>query len=412
MSSTTLIVLGALLAGYPLVAARLSRTWLTGPLLFTALGLALGPGGIDLIDLPLGEGSVQLLLNTTLGIVLFYDATRIDLHSLRRGAAAPIRLLAIGFPVMIVVGVLGGRLVFPGLELVTLAAIAVVLAPTDAALGRAVVTNVEVPARDRQTLIVESGLNDGLGLPFLFAVLAVAAAQDATDPGIVLLEQMTSDIGGGLVAGLAVGLGGVVVARLIRRVGLTPSSGALGVTAIGVQVTTAGTALALGGSIFIAAFVAGLVIGPSLRPVDDNVFMLGTEITEFLTMLAFFVFGAAIVSTQLDQFTWQVALYAVLSLAVFRPIAVAVAEIGSDVSWRTIAFLGWFGPRGLGSILYIYTVREQAPDFTGLDTLTTVMTWTVLISIVLHGVTAWPASKRYAASIGPAGEYETGSSAG
>jgi NhaP-type Na+/H+ or K+/H+ antiporter len=370
---------------------------ITGPMIFTAIGLVIGPEGLDLVDVPLASTSLDTLLNATLAVVLFVDATHINVRALRRSASTPARLLMIGFPAMLAVGTLAGVLIFPAIGFVAILAIATILAPTDAALGQAVITNPKVPIGIRQSLSVESGLNDGLALPVLFTVLAVGKAEESDDTWQVLIEHIVDEVGWGLVAGVGVGLFAVIAIRVASRVGLAPSATACGLATMGALAATVGMAETLGGSALIAAFVAGIVIGPTIRPLGENAYSFGENASEVLTLLAFIVFGAVIVSDQLDTLDWQIALYAVLSLAVLRPVTVWLATLGSGHNLMSVAFMGWFGPRGLASILFVTTIVADSPEFQDLETISAVMTWTVLFSIVAHGLSAWPASNRYSA---------------
>lgn len=391
-----LIVIGVVLAIYALLAERLARTALTGPMIFTAVGLLIGPELLDLVDIDLENESIETLLNTTLAVVLFVDASHVRIGALRRRAAIPVRLLLIGFPLLLVLGTLGALAVFGGISIVAALAISTILAPTDAALGEAVVTNDQVPIGVRQGLSVESGLNDGLALPVLFTVIAAGDAEVSADPWRVFLEQFLDEVGGGLVAGLVVGAVLRWAIGAARRTALRPSAAAIGVATVGGLAMATGLASSLHGSILIGAFVAGLVVADALQPVGEEAFELGEQLVEVLTLLAFVVFGGVMLSDELASLDWRIALYAVLSLAVLRPLAVGVAMLGSGSDARTTLFLGWFGPRGLASILFVSTIVSASPAFDDLDTITSVMTWTVLLSIVAHGLTAWPVSNRYA----------------
>ncbi|MDX2379554.1 MAG: cation:proton antiporter [Acidimicrobiia bacterium] len=395
--SDTLIIVGVVVVIYAVAAERVARSMVTGPMIFTAIGLAIGPKGLDLIDLPLAASSIDDLLNATLAVVLFVDAAHINVRALRRSASTPTRLLVIGFPAMLVLGSLAGSLVFPAISFVAVLAIATILAPTDAALGQAVITNPTVPIGVRQSLSVESGLNDGLALPVLFTVLAIGQAEESDDPWRVLLEHIIEELGWGLVAGIGVGVFAVVAIRLAFRVGLAPSATAVGLATMGALAATVGVAQVLHGSQLIAAFIAGIVIGPTISSLGENAYSFGENASEILTLLAFVVFGAVIVSDQLDTLTWQIALYAVLSLAVLRPLTVWIATLGSGYNLASVGFMGWFGPRGLASILFVTTIVADSPEFQDLETVTAVMTWTVLLSVIAHGLSAWPASNRFAA---------------
>ena len=391
-----LIIVGVVVVLYAVAAERIARSVVTGPMIFTAIGLAIGPKGADLLDVPLTSTTIEAILSAALAVVLFVDATHIDVRALRQGASTPARLLLIGFPAMLVVGFVAGVGIFPGISFVAIAAIATILAPTDAALGQAVITNPKVPLGVRQSLSVESGLNDGLALPVLFTVIAVGLAEESNETWQVLLEELANELGWGIAAGMGIGMFAIGAIRLANRIRFAPSPTAVGLATMGALAAAVGVAQGLHGSQMIAAFVAGIVIGPTIRPLGENAYSFGENASEVLTLIAFVVFGAVIVSANLDTLTWQIALYAALSLAVLRPLTILLATIGSGESRASIAFLGWFGPRGLASILFVSIIVSDTPEFEDLETVTAVMTWTVLLSIVAHGITAWPMSNRYA----------------
>ncbi|MBG7603852.1 MAG: cation:proton antiporter [Actinobacteria bacterium] len=394
--NAALIVIGTVVVFYSLAAKRLSTTLVTGPMVFTAVGVMIGPKALDLVDLTLSNDDVEFLLNTTLAVVLFVDATHINLTAVRRSWSGPARLLFVSFPVMLVLGYAIGWALFPTLGVFAIAAIATILAPTDAALGQAVITNPKVPLGVRQTLSVESGLNDGLALPVLIAILAVAQADTAADPAHVLVDELVKEVGFGLLAGLGAALLAAGAVWTAKRMSLPITGIAVSIASLGALVAAAGTAQAMGGSVLIAAFVAGLAMAPQIQSFGHEASAFPEEVVVILTLLAFVVFGGGILSAEIASLNWQVALYAILSLAVLRPLAVAVGAIGSGAAPQTITFIGWFGPRGLASILFVAVVARKAPDFEGLATIFSVMTWTVAASIVAHGLTAWPGSNAYA----------------
>lgn len=394
--NAALIVIGAVVVFYSLAAKPLSTTMVTGPMVFTAVGVMIGPKALNLVDLTLSNDGVELLLNTTLAVVLFVDATHINLTAVRRSWSAPARLLFVSFPAMVVLGYAIGWALFPSLGVFAVAAIATILAPTDAALGQAVITNPKVPLGVRQTLSVESGLNDGLALPVLIAILAIAQADTTADPAHVLVDELVKEVGFGLLAGLGIGLLAAGAVWTAKRMSLPITGIAVSIASLGALVAAAGTAQAMGGSVLIAAFVAGLAIAPQIQSFGHEASAFPEEVVVILTLLAFVVFGGGILSAEIASLNWQIALYAILSLAVLRPLAVAVGAIGSGAASQTVAFIGWFGPRGLASILFVAVVVRKAPDLEGLATIVSVMTWTVAASIVAHGLTAWPGSNAYA----------------
>jgi len=326
--------------------------------------------------------------------VLFADASRIDLPALRREFRVPARLLGIGLPLTIVAGCGVGAALFGSFSLAEILILAVILAPTDAALGQAVVTDERLPSRIRQGLNVESGLNDGICVPLLFIAVAIAEADSGESSSIGALRLVSEAIGYGLLLGAVAGLAGGLVARLARRF---DSSDALWHQIL--PVATAGLAYGLaaplGGSGFIAAFTAGLVYGTLHRdPEGEAAYLLGS-LGELANSLTFLVFGAAIAGGVLADLTLTTALYGILSLTIVRMVPVAVAFLGTHARLRTIAFVGWFGPRGLASIVFTVIVLEH-DALTHASELTVAVVFTIVLSVYLHGLSARPLTARYA----------------
>jgi sodium/hydrogen antiporter len=395
MDNWTLATLAALMLGYAAVSRWLGRSVLTAPIVFVAAGLALGVEGLGWIDLEATTSSVRVLAEVTLALVLFADASRIDLPALRREYAVPGRLLGIGLPLTILAGAALALAVLPRLTLVDACLVAIVLAPTDAALGQAVVTDSRLPSRIRQGLNVESGLNDGICVPLLLLALAAAEAEENAVSAHTAVTLVVEELGYGIVGGAAAGLVGALVVRAAFRRGLVDDHW-LQVIPVATAGLAYGIALPLGGSGFIAAFVGGLVFGVLRRSVGGEVGYLVDEMANPLAAVTFAVFGAAILGPDLENLTWAIAAYAVLSLTVARMLPVAVAMLGSGARLPTVAYLGWFGPRGLASIVFAVTVLEGSRlDHIGV--IVTTAYATVALSVLAHGLTARPLTDRYAA---------------
>jgi NhaP-type Na+/H+ or K+/H+ antiporter len=392
-----LLVVAVFVVAYGLVSGRLEGTPVTPPMLFVGFGLLAGPPALGLVELDLDNEAVRVLAEATLVLVLFTDAARIDLRVLRREYHLPARLLGIGLPLTVLAGTLAAVVLFDGLELWEAAVLAAVLAPTDAALGQVVVTSPEVPLRVRQGLNVESGLNDGLALPAVTVLVAAAAsAEDLGGPGswgVFAAEQ----VGYGVLVGVLVGtVGGRLIDAAARRGWM--SEAFRQVATLAVAAAAYALSETVGGNGFIAAFTAGLAFGTVARGICQSVYDFTEEEGQLLTLLTFLVFGVAVVGPRLDELTWQVAAYAVLSLTVVRMLPVALSLLGSRMRADTVLFLGWFGPRGLASILFGLLVVEES-GVAGADTIFLVMGWTVLLSVLSHGVTAAPLARRYARRI-------------
>ena len=377
-----------------MVSQRSSMSPVTAPMVFTTIGIICGTGGLGWFDLDIEGETIAILVEATLVLVLFTDAVDIDLRVLRKESGTPSRLLGISLPLTIVAGTAIAVLLFDGLNLVEAALLAAVLAPTDAALGQAVVSDKRLPIRVRQNLSVESGLNDGIVLPVVTVLIAIAAAEvGATkDPGTT--EFIVRQIGFGVLCGAAIG--GVGAWLLGFQASRNQIEGVFRQLAtIAVAAAAFSTASLLGGNGFIAAFIAGLAFGHLAREECKDVVDFTEDEGKLLTAITFITFGAVLIGPRLEELTWQIAVYAVLSLTVVRIIPTMLSLIGTGTSFETRLFAGWFGPRGLASILFALVVLEEhnAPQT---EQLFTVAMWTVLLSVFAHGITANPWTGRLA----------------
>ena len=376
------------------VSQRLDGTPITPPMLFVAFGLLIGPEALDVVNFASTDSTVRVLAEATLALVLFCDASRVDLRHLREAAGVPARLLGVGLPLTIILGTAAAAVIFGELSIKEAAILAIVLAPTDAALGQAVVTEPRVPRRIRQGLNVESGLNDGICVPLLFVAIAAADVQSEVTsgrgPGTLLLEE----IGYGVLGGVAAGLLIATIITRAGRLGLIAPTWRPVIPAAGAALAY-GTATALGGSGFIAAFVGGAVFRRALGrdPVELN--RLSEEVGAVLDGITFILFGAILLGPALTELSWQVVLYAVLSLTLVRMLPVAVAMRGSHARAPTVGFLGWFGPRGLASIVFAVIVVEES-QLPHEHLIVLAIYVTVGLSVLAHGLTAAPLATRYA----------------
>jgi NhaP-type Na+/H+ or K+/H+ antiporter len=393
MDSWSLAVIAGLVLAYAAVSRRLDRSPVTPAIFFVATGLVAGNEVLGWIDLQSGSGSVRLLAEATLTLVLFSDASRLDLGKLRREYTVPVRLLGVGLPLTIALGTAFAAWVIADLDAVEALVLAVVLAPTDAALGQAVVTDRRLPSRIRQGLNVESGLNDGICVPLLFIALAVAEAEEGAITVHDSVKLVFEEIGYGMLGGAVAGAAAALVLLAARKRKLIGSSW-LQILPAAAAALAYGLAAPLGGSGFIAAFVGGLVFGGIVRETAD-VTHLVDEVGELLNGVTFLVFGAAILGPALGGMGWEIALYAVLSLTVIRMLPVAVSFLGTRARPPTVAYVGWFGPRGLASIVFAVILVEEADlEHTRLIVLAVVAT--VTLSVVAHGLSARPFTDRYA----------------
>ena len=384
-----LLIVALAIFAFGMLSENLSMSPITAPMVFTTVGLVVGTAGLGWFDLRLEGETASILVEATLVLVLFTDAVRIDLRVLRRQSSIPTRLLSIGLPLTIVAGTIVAYLLFEDLDLAAAGLVAAVLAPTDAALGQAVVSDPRLPARIRQGLNVESGLNDGIMVPVITVLIAVAAVEAGQDSGTAFwAEFVARQIGFGLLCGLAAGLGGGwLLHHQATRSRIDGVFRQLATIAVAVG-AFAGAEL-LEGNGFIAAFVAGIAFGKVAPEECSNVSDFTEDEGELLTAITFLTFGAVLAGPLLGDLTWQIAVYAVASLTVVRVVPVLIAMTGSGTRFETRLFLGWFGPRGLASILFGLLVLQELGG-TEAETIFTVAVWTVLLSIFAHGVTASP----------------------
>ena len=280
------------------------------------------------------------------------------------------------------------------MSLIEAVALAIVLAPTDAALGQAVVTDPRVPSRIRQGLNVESGLNDGICVPLLLIAIAIAEAEEGVIGNGEGVRLVFEEIGYGILGGVIAGLAAAAVLRLAvpRRF----------IDALWLQtVPVAGAALAyglavwMGGSGFIAAFVGGAIFGGLRGQVGGEATRLLEETGNVLGAVTFILFGAVMLIPSLEDLSWEVVVYGLLSLTLVRLVPVGIAMLGTGARRPTLGFLGWFGPRGLASIVFAVILVQDA-DLASESLLLNTIFFTIGLSVLLHGITASPLADRYA----------------
>jgi NhaP-type Na+/H+ or K+/H+ antiporter len=382
-----LAVIGGALLLVAAISRRLSGAPLTPAIVVVAIGIVVGPLVLDKLVAPPTSATVRTLAEATLAVVLFSDSSRVDLRALRREAAMPVRLLGVSLVLTIGLGGLVAVALFGRLSVGEAMILAVILAPTDAGLGSAVVTDTRLPQVVRQSLNVESGLNDGICVPVLLILLAVVMGS-ASDPLRVLGEEIGYGVLGGLVAG-ATASAVVVFAGRRDLIDETWKQ----VIPVAAAALAYGLADALDGSGFIAAFVAGALFGLLTRDEGAAVLRFTEGIGQTLDAVTFLVFGAVLLGPSLRHVTWQIALYAVLSLTVVRTVPVALSLVGTGAKAPTVAFLGWFGPRGLASIVFAVIVEDAHVPRAA--TVVTITYLTVGLSVLAHGLSAAPLVGRY-----------------
>jgi sodium/hydrogen antiporter len=381
---------------YSLISGRLERTVLTAPILFTTAGMltSLVPGALD--HLGLDRKGVLLIAEVGLVMLLFTDASHISLRVLKGNRNVPVRLLSAGMLLTILLGAVAALAVLGGASLWEAGILAAILAPTDAGLGQVIVSSPRVPMRIRQALNVEAGLNDGLSVPFLMFFIALAL-KGTEGAGAVLTRFLGEQLGLGILVGLGAGLvGGGLLGLADRRDWVAPALRQLGLVALpGLCVVVAEET---GASMFIAAFVAGLAVQIGFPEASRHGGEFAEEWGQLFNFFVFFLFGL-LVAGAWRHFSPAVLFYAVLSLTLVRMAPVALALAGTGLSLPTVLFMGWFGPRGLASIVLGLVYLEQQAHLPEESTMRLAVMATVLLSIFAHGLSALPGIALYATRI-------------
>ncbi|HDX8346671.1 TPA: cation:proton antiporter [Aeromonas dhakensis] len=390
-----LAVIAAFLLIYSLIAGRFESRLINGPLLFLLMGWLLGPGGIELLSLSIDSDGIKLLAELTLVIVLFSDAANTNWQVLLANRSLPIRLLLIGLPLTLLAGTLFGRWIYPDLPLLELAILSTILAPTDAALGKAVVSNPAVPAPIREGLNQESGLNDGICVPVLLLLLAlIAPTEQHSGTGLLAITLLLEEIGIGLL--VAWGLTTFTL-RLLKTSYLNGWQLPLWrqLTMPGLALLCFALAQTLGGSGFIAAFVGGLLMGRKLGE-HKHAYLDSCEgYGDLLSVVIWMVFGATLMPMLAELLHWQYWLYAAASLTLLRMVPVWLSLLGTGLKLELKLFIGWFGPRGLASIVFAVMVLQNEPALLGQRPIIATVLCTIILSIILHGLTANPWVARF-----------------
>ena len=394
MTTGALIAFVVLLLAWSLVSGRLERLDVTGPIVFVAAGLFLCNGPWAVVDVAIDSHAVHGLAEVTLALLLFADAARVDPDDLRHSAGLPTRLLAIGLPITFALGFVLAAALFTDMPWELAALLGAVLAPTDAALSASIVADESLPMSIRRSLNVESGLNDGIATPVVTSLIAASAAVI----GFGVIEESSSahgvdaliDLIGGVAIGVIAGYLGGRALSSAKAVGWVTSGGQRIVVLMLAGVAFL-VAEEIGVNYFVAAFVAGIAFRAGIGEDDKEVTALPELIGQVLALAVWFVFGAQLVLDGLDIVDWRIALYAVLSLTVVRMAPVALSMLGSGFGARPTLFIGWFGPRGLASVVFGLLIAEELPaDDPGVHTVLSTIVLTVLLSVIAHGVSARP----------------------
>lgn len=388
---------------FSMVSGRLEGTVITAPMVFVAFGFGLTFTGLELPQLESGRTALHLVAEFTLILILFGDAARIDLKIVRQDHNLPARMLALGLPLTILVGTLIAQALFPYFSIWEAALLAALLAPTDAALGQSVVTAKAVPIRIRQAINIESGLNDGIALPAVLMFAALASAMHGAEEGNWVNFALLQITLGPLVGAMIGYLGGRITDSAAEHGWATNAFQGIAVLSLAVMAYL--VAEIVGGNGFIAAFVGGMVFGNSIRHPCEFLFEFMETEGQLLMLVTFLIFGAVLLPEGLADFQWSYVLYALLSLTIIRMIPIGVSLLGSKVRLPTYLFLGWFGPRGLASILFVLLILDEA-EIANQSVLLTVTVITVVLSVLLHGLSAAPFASLYGRLAQTMGECE------
>ena len=371
---------------FSLIAGRVERSAVSGPIIFIAFGLLAGPVGLGILDLDVRAVELRVVVDLTLALVLFIDAANADLTTLRSHATIPRRMLLIGLPLCIALGAATGMVIFPDISVFEICILATILAATDAALGKGVVSNKTVPARIREGLNAESGLNDGMCVPVLLVFLALATGTGGEDGSTQLaLKLVAREIGIGLAVAVVLTLAAVKLLTLsIRRGWLNEVWGQIPVVTLALACFT--LAQTLHGSGYIAAFVGGLLFGHFAKDKTHKLVMAGEGIAELLAMFTWLIFGAAVMGQYWIGMTPDIVIYSLLSLTLIRMLPNLIALAGTGEKLEAKLFLAWFGPRGLASIVFFIIVANA--DLPNESVLGHVVVCTITLCVVAHGLTA------------------------
>ena len=371
---------------YSIISRVLGRTIITGPILFTTAGI-LVPVFLP-VSLEIEENLKVLLFVAEMGLVLllFTDASRIRLKELLSIRQLPVRLLSIGMLLTIFLGAAAALAVFPHLSIWEAGILAAILAPTDAGLGQVIVSSPKVPLRIRNALNVEAGLNDGMSVPFL--MFFIAMAQPGSGSGSILTKFLVEQLGYGVIIGIGIGLiGGWLLGWAHKKKWMAESLGQLGLVTL--PILSMIFSEPTGASMFIISFVAGMASQVGFKEVGDH----SVEFTEgwgqIFNLFVFFFLGLMIPKGW-SKIESDLVIYAILSLTIIRMLPVAISLIGAHLKISTVLFMGWFGPRGLASIVLGLVYIEQEARLPGEPTIRLAVTMTVLLSIFAHGFSALP----------------------
>lgn len=389
-----ILIIALIVLFYGFISKKLAQFDISGPMVFTLLGLICSPFGLGITAVEVDAEFVTVLVEIALVLVLFSDAALLDLKLLRRSWMIPARLLFIGLPLTIMAGTAVAIWLFPEQPVTYMILLALLLTPTDAALGKAVVSDPKVPEVIRASINVESGLNDGIVFPMILTVVALitsglASADDYDWVGYVG-EQI---VFGMLIGGIIGYLGAKLLNQAIQHNWIEENYQNL--IPIALAILAFYLAEVFLGNGFIAAFFAGLYVGNTSSQARIHIEEFAESEGELFIIITFFLFGLAFVPLTLHDISVNVVIYALLSLTVLRMLPVVISLIGTKLDMASCVFIAWFGPRGIASILYVLIVVHNVGDMEGFDIVYAVVTLTILMSIFAHGLSAQPFANLY-----------------
>ncbi len=396
LNAGTIAVVAGCFILWVLVSSRLERIYISAPFAFVVMGLAINHEPLRLIHLNVHSSTVRSLAEITLALVLFSDASRVNLHALRRDLGPPVRLLAIGLPMTIGLGTAVAFGIIPGVGVWVAATIAAIVAPTDAALGATIMEDRRVPSRVRRLLNVESGLNDGIATPFVNLFLAGAVSTEVARQTTALGAARELLVGAGV--GIGVGVLGGWLLRTATQRGWS-GKGFRPMAALAFAIFSYTASLEAGGNGFVASFVAGMAFGSIVGGDAESTMAFTEDAGELLSLLVWLAFGAVMVVPGFQHATWEDYVFAVLALTLIRMLPVALASYRSGLNRVAVLFVGWFGPRGLASVVFGLIAYDAlaAPDAARV---LSVVTITVTFSVIAHGLSASPLVARYGTRAG------------
>jgi NhaP-type Na+/H+ or K+/H+ antiporter len=400
MTETSVAVLTLLILGWSVFSGALARHDITGPFVFAAAGFVLANPDWGPLTVDVDTASVHLIAEITLALVLFSDASRVNVVDLKNDFGVPLRLLGVGLVLSVILGSALAGWALGSIPWALAGFVGAALAPTDAALSVAVINDDRIPVRPRRVLNVESGLNDGIVTPIVVFMLAVAASQLGVVSESESFEAKTAirELGGGVLVGVGLGIGGALLISTAARNGWIGSGGRRLAT-LAVAVASFAVAVAFDVNGFIAAFVAGIAFGAMLdrQVVDPERAVELPELGgELLALIVWFLFGSILVPLAIEHLDWRTLVYAMASLTVIRMLPVALSLIGSGLDRPSVLFIGWFGPRGLASVVFaLLAIEELGETLPEVDRAVGAVVLTVTLSVVLHGISARSGGLRY-----------------